>query len=170
VCLLRGTFYILRSAHTVYLCVLCGSENKQRFHCTSLAAWFYNRDRVCLLRGTDLIFKHNSSQRSVERFSVRRSGMRIATVLQTEESRFESWRGRKFFLLPLPLPPWSHPPSCLFPWSSSGRTATPTTHLYPMPSLRNTGALPPQETQGSYWTSAPVFYPCFALFWYHPSI
>jgi len=37
VCLLRGTFYILRSAHTVYLCVLCGSQNKQRlFHCTAL--------------------------------------------------------------------------------------------------------------------------------------
>ena len=35
--LLRGTFYILRSAHTVYLYVLCGSENKQRlFHCTAL--------------------------------------------------------------------------------------------------------------------------------------
>ena len=39
-CLLRGTFYILRSAHTVYLCVLCGSENKQRlFHCTALTDW-----------------------------------------------------------------------------------------------------------------------------------
>jgi hypothetical protein len=41
VCLLRGTFYILRSAHTVYLCVLCGSENKQRlFLCTALTGWF----------------------------------------------------------------------------------------------------------------------------------
>jgi hypothetical protein len=41
VCLLRGTFYILCSAHTVYLCVLCGSENKQRlFHCTALIGWF----------------------------------------------------------------------------------------------------------------------------------
>ena len=41
VCLLRGTFYILRSAHTVYLCVLCWSENKQRlFHCTALTGWF----------------------------------------------------------------------------------------------------------------------------------
>ena len=40
VCLLRGTFYIQRSAHTVYLCVLCGSENKQRlFHCTALTDW-----------------------------------------------------------------------------------------------------------------------------------
>ena len=40
VCLLRGTFYILRSAHTAYLCVLCGSENKQRlFHCTALTGW-----------------------------------------------------------------------------------------------------------------------------------
>jgi hypothetical protein len=38
VCLLRGTFYILRSAHTVYLCVLCGSEKKQRlFPCTTLS-------------------------------------------------------------------------------------------------------------------------------------
>jgi hypothetical protein len=26
---------------TVYLCVLCGSENKQRlFHCTALTEWF----------------------------------------------------------------------------------------------------------------------------------
>jgi len=40
VCLLCGTFYILRSAHTLYLCVLCGSENKQRlFHCTALTGW-----------------------------------------------------------------------------------------------------------------------------------
>jgi hypothetical protein len=32
---------ILRSAHTVYLYVLCGSENKQRlFHCTALTDWF----------------------------------------------------------------------------------------------------------------------------------
>jgi len=41
VCLLRGTFCILRSARTVYLCVLYGSENKQRlFHCTALTDWF----------------------------------------------------------------------------------------------------------------------------------
>ena len=39
-CLLRGTFCILHSAHTVCLCVLCGSENKQRlFHCTALTDW-----------------------------------------------------------------------------------------------------------------------------------
>ena len=32
---------ILRSAHTVYLCVLCGSENKQRlFPYTALTDWF----------------------------------------------------------------------------------------------------------------------------------
>jgi hypothetical protein len=32
---------ILRSAHTVYLCVLCASQNKQRlFHCTTLTDWF----------------------------------------------------------------------------------------------------------------------------------
>ena len=42
------------SAHTVYLCVLCGSENKQRlFPYTALTDWFYNQDGVCLLRGTD---------------------------------------------------------------------------------------------------------------------
>jgi len=34
-------FTILRSAHTVYLCVLCGSENKQRlFPYTALTDWF----------------------------------------------------------------------------------------------------------------------------------
>jgi len=32
---------ILRSVHTVYLCVLCGSQNKQRlFPYTALADWF----------------------------------------------------------------------------------------------------------------------------------
>ena len=44
--LLRGTdwiflYIILRSAHTLYLCVLCGSENKQRlFPYTALTGWF----------------------------------------------------------------------------------------------------------------------------------
>jgi len=52
-------FYVL--PHTVYLCVLCGSENKQRlFHCTALTDWFYNRDGVCLLRGTGWVFKCSS--------------------------------------------------------------------------------------------------------------
>ena len=45
VCLLRGTdwvlYIILRSAHTVYLCILCGSQNKQRlFPYTALTDWF----------------------------------------------------------------------------------------------------------------------------------
>jgi hypothetical protein len=31
----------LCSGHTIYLCVLCGSQNKQRlFHCTALTDWF----------------------------------------------------------------------------------------------------------------------------------
>ena len=57
-----GSLYIiLRSAHTVYLCVLCGSENKQRlFPYTALTDWVYNRDGVCLLRGTDWVFIYNS--------------------------------------------------------------------------------------------------------------
>ena len=48
-CLLHGTdwifiYIILRSAHTVYLCVLCGSENKQQlFPYTALT------DRLLLL-------------------------------------------------------------------------------------------------------------------------
>ena len=43
---------------TLYLCVLCGSQNKQRlFPYTALTDWFYNRDGVCLLRGTDWVFK-----------------------------------------------------------------------------------------------------------------
>ena len=48
---------ILRSAHTVYLCVLCGSENKQRlFPYTTLTAWFlYSRRRVyCVVRTAPL--------------------------------------------------------------------------------------------------------------------
>ena len=41
VCLLRGTFYILGSAHTMYLCILCGYQEKQPlFYCTALTGWF----------------------------------------------------------------------------------------------------------------------------------
>jgi len=37
----ESLYIILRSAHTVYLCVLCGSENKQRlFPYTALNDWF----------------------------------------------------------------------------------------------------------------------------------
>jgi hypothetical protein len=42
-----------RSAHTVYLCILCGSQNKQRlFRYTALTDWIYNGEGKCLLRGT----------------------------------------------------------------------------------------------------------------------
>ena len=52
---LSGARFALHSAHTVYLCVLCGSQNKQRlFPCTALTD-FYNRDGMCLLRGTDWV-------------------------------------------------------------------------------------------------------------------
>ena len=41
ICTTSLTFTFLRSAHTVYLCVLCGSENKQRlFPYTALTDWF----------------------------------------------------------------------------------------------------------------------------------
>ena len=52
---------ILRSAHTLYLWVLFGSQNKQRlFPYTTLSDWCYNWEGVCLLRGTHWIFKYNS--------------------------------------------------------------------------------------------------------------
>ena len=45
VCTACLTFAILRSAHTESLCVLCGSENKQRlFSYTTLTDRFYNTD------------------------------------------------------------------------------------------------------------------------------
>ena len=41
ICTTSLTSTILRSAHTVYLCVLCGSEKKQRlFPSTALTDWF----------------------------------------------------------------------------------------------------------------------------------
>jgi hypothetical protein len=44
------------AVRTEYVCVLCGSENKQRlFSYTVLSDGFYNRDGVCLLRGTDWV-------------------------------------------------------------------------------------------------------------------
>ena len=58
-----GSLYtILRSSHTVYLCVLCGTQNKQRiFPYTALTDWFYNRDGEYLLRGTVWVFIYNST-------------------------------------------------------------------------------------------------------------
>jgi len=47
----------------LYLSVLCGSQNKQRlFPYTTLTDCFYNRDGVCLLRGTGWVFKCNSGK------------------------------------------------------------------------------------------------------------
>jgi hypothetical protein len=43
-----------------YVCILRGSENKQRlFRYTSLTGWFYNRGGKCLVCGTSWIFKRN---------------------------------------------------------------------------------------------------------------
>ena len=40
-CQLSEAQIYIRSAHTVYLCVLCGSENKRRlFPYTALTDWF----------------------------------------------------------------------------------------------------------------------------------
>ena len=46
------TVKIIRSAHSVNLSVLYGSENKQRFFPIQIQAiGFYNLDGVCLQRG-----------------------------------------------------------------------------------------------------------------------
>jgi len=47
-------FYVLPTQ--LYLCVLYGSENKQRLFPYTALNEFYNRDGVCLLRGTDWVF------------------------------------------------------------------------------------------------------------------
>jgi hypothetical protein len=63
-----GSLYIiLRSAPTVYLCVLCGYQNKQLlFPYTTLTNWLlYNWDGVCLLRGTEWVFKYNAFGKSL---------------------------------------------------------------------------------------------------------
>ena len=52
----------------MYFCVLCGSQNKQPlFPYTALTDWFYNRDAVCLLRGTDWVFIYNSGLNKIPR-------------------------------------------------------------------------------------------------------
>jgi len=47
---------ILLSAHTVYLCILCGSQKKRLFPNTELIG-FSNRDGMCLLLSTNWILK-----------------------------------------------------------------------------------------------------------------
>jgi hypothetical protein len=49
---------MLCTAHTGYLCVLCGSQNKQRLFPYTTLTGLYNRDGVCLLRGTGWVFKY----------------------------------------------------------------------------------------------------------------
>ena len=50
IAILQTRVKILRSAHTVYLCVLCGSENKQRLFPYTALTGFYNRDGVFTAR------------------------------------------------------------------------------------------------------------------------
>jgi len=57
----------------VYLCVLCGSEDKQHW-----LSGFYNREEVCLLRGTDWVFMCNSGWSRV--FTAQAVSLRPLTV------------------------------------------------------------------------------------------
>jgi len=70
----RTCIQIARSAHTVYLRVLYGSENKQRlFHCTALIGWFSAARE-------DLIFKISISQ---PQHAQRRAGCLPTTTVNT---------------------------------------------------------------------------------------
>jgi hypothetical protein len=51
---------LLRSAHTVYLRVSYGSKDKRQLLPYTTLTGFHNQNGVCLLRGTDWVFKHNS--------------------------------------------------------------------------------------------------------------
>ena len=42
---------------TLYLFILCLSENSDLCHLRHKLIGFYNRDEKCLLRGTDWVFK-----------------------------------------------------------------------------------------------------------------
>jgi hypothetical protein len=54
---------VFTARYGLYLCVLCGSQNKQRlFHCTTLTDCLCNWDGVCLLRGTSCILICNSGR------------------------------------------------------------------------------------------------------------
>ena len=46
----------------MYLCVLCGSQNKQRLFPHITQTGFYNRDEECLLCGTHSVFKQKSTR------------------------------------------------------------------------------------------------------------
>ena len=119
-CLLRGTFYVL-PIQCIYVFCVDLRTNSDYFTVQHQLTGFYNRDGVCLLRRTYWVLKFNLSQRSVERFTVRRSGVRMATVPQTEESRFESWQGAEI-LFATTSTPVLKPPILLsggLPWSVS---------------------------------------------------
>ena len=44
---------------TLYLCVLCLSENSDLCHLQHKLIGFYNRDEKCLQRGTDWVFNYS---------------------------------------------------------------------------------------------------------------
>ena len=97
---------ILRSVHTLYLCVLYGSQNKQRlFPCKALTEWFYNRDGVCLLRGTDWVLKYSSTFffnlliRSVSKDTVTRTEHKVYNVWMIIDYELERMRKRMIFAL-----------------------------------------------------------------------
>ena len=58
----------------MHLCVLRGSQNKQRFFpYTTLNDWFYNRGRECFLRGTNWFFK-------LDRYSFVLEGLTLSSL------------------------------------------------------------------------------------------
>jgi len=68
----------------VYLCVLCGCQNKQRlFLYTALTDWFCNRDGECLLRGASWVFKYDSGSFCSLKISMERLWNSLSVTTKT---------------------------------------------------------------------------------------
>ena len=69
VALYTTKLHIKKMRRSEYLLLLYGSQNKPRlFPYTTLTDWIYNRDGVCLLRGTDWVFIYR--QFNIQQFYV----------------------------------------------------------------------------------------------------
>ena len=107
----------------MYLCVLCGSENKQiLFPYTALTDWFYNRDSVCLLRGTKQAFTYHPSSQCHVSGSHWPVSHRVIPILIPDPVKMVFLLNKKalwhlFVRLILFLPYQYHPTIAAYPYS-----------------------------------------------------
>ena len=76
----------------MHLCVLCGSQKKKQWFFFSTQQWligFYNRDRECLLRGTNWAFKSDRYSFVLKRLMYNLSEPFSCTL----DPRFSRWLG-----------------------------------------------------------------------------